>query len=159
MSQPRTASPGTPHRDAQRQRVYAWEDRVVAPHGGGSIAFAAAQPMVDAIWAELGLRFPPRVAPLPPQARRRVADANRLRLRLPPACPPWVLLHELAHALSSTQDGASDGHGAVFMGLYLDLLVRYLRLDRGMLLASLAAAGIAVQEDARPVFLDPPGAA
>ncbi|ONG56254.1 hypothetical protein BKE38_06275 [Pseudoroseomonas deserti] len=143
-------------RDAQRQRVYAWEDRVIAPHGGGMIAFAAAQPMVDAIWAELGLRFPPKVEPLPHQARRRIADADRLRLRLPAACPPWVLLHELAHSLTSTAEGASDGHGADFVGLYLQLLIRYLRLDRARLLASLDAAGIAVNLDARPRFLDRP---
>ncbi|WP_159995935.1 hypothetical protein [Roseomonas sp. 18066] len=143
-------------RDAQRQRVYAWEDRVIAPHGGGLVAFAAAQPMVDALWAELGLRFPPKVEPLPPQARRRMADADRLRLRLPLECPPWVLLHELAHCLTSTAEGFSDGHGADFMGLYLQLLTRYLRLDRDTLLASLRAAGIAVNPEARPSFLDRP---
>lgn len=129
---------------------------MVAPHGGAPIAFAAAQGMVDAIWADLGLRYPPRVAPLPPQARRRLADATRLRLRLPPECPDWVLLHELAHALSSTMDGHSDGHGARFMGLYVQLLVRYLRLPETFLLDSLGAAGIIVQPDARPVFLDTP---
>lgn len=140
--------------DRQRQRVYEWEDRVVAPLAGpATIDFAAAQGMVDAIWAELGLRYPPRVEPLPPQARRRVADANRLRLRLPPHCPAWVLLHELAHALSSTAEGRSDGHGPLFMGLYLQLLTRYLRLPEEPLLASLAEAGIVLQRDARPLFL------
>ncbi len=141
--------------DRQRQRVYDWEDRVVAPLAGpATIDFAAAQGMVDALWAELGLRFPPRVEPLPPQAHRRIADADRLRLRLPPQCPAWVLLHELAHALSSTAEGHSDGHGPVFMGLYLQLLTRYLRLSEETLLASLAGAGIAVHPGARPLFLD-----
>ena len=143
-----------PPRDSQRQRVYAWEDRVVAPQAAGMVAFAAAQPMVDAIWGELGLRFPPKVEKLPHQARRRIADADRLRLRLPPECPPWVLLHELAHCLTSTAKGRSDGHGAAFVGVYMQLLVRYLRLDRDALLASLAAEGIAVQPEARPLFLD-----
>jgi hypothetical protein len=145
-----------PPRDSQRGRLYAWEDRVVAPLGGGVVEFAAAQPMVDAIWSELGLRFPPQVVPLPHQARRRMADADRLRLRLPPSSPPWVLLHELAHCLTSTAEGASNGHGADFIGLYLQLLVRYLRMDREALIASLRQAGIAVNPAARPAFLDAP---
>lgn len=143
-------------RDAQRGRVYAWEDRVVAPHDASRIAFAVAQAMVDAIWAELGLAHPPEVTPLPRQSRRTLADATRLRLRLPGQMPSWWLLHELAHALSSTHEGASDGHGAVFVGLYVQLLVRYLRLPRDGLLVSLREAGIVVDEGARAVFLDAP---
>ena len=96
---------GMSGRDRQRARVYAWEDRVVAPHAPDLIPFAAAQAMVDAIWAEMGLRWPPRVERLPPQATVRQADATRLRLRLPEALPSWVLLHELAHALTSTAEG------------------------------------------------------
>jgi hypothetical protein len=141
--------------DRQRSRVYAWEDRVVAPRDPSRIAFAAAQGMVDAIWAEMGLRYPPRVEPMPAQARRRIADANRLTLRLPPMTPSWCLLHELAHAMTTTHDGQSDGHGPLFVGVYLRLLERYLRLDPAPLLESLALAGIAVARDARPVFADP----
>ncbi len=142
-------------RDRQRSRVYAWEDRVVAPRDASTIPFAAAQGMVDAIWAEMGLRHPPRVEPLPAQVRIRLADANRLTLRLPAATPSWCLLHELAHAMTTTHDGESDGHGPRFVGVYLQLLCRYLRLDRDGLLRSLAEAGIAADPAARPVFVDP----
>ena len=69
-------------RDHQRSQVYAWEERFVAPCDPSSIAFAQAQGMVDAIWAEMGLRFPPKVVPLPRQARATVADATRLLIRL-----------------------------------------------------------------------------
>lgn len=141
-------------RDRQRARVYAWEDRVVAPHGPDLIPFAAAQVMVDAIWAEMGLRWPPKVERLPGQATVRQADATRLRLRLPEALPSWVLLHELAHAMTSTAEGGTDGHGPRFMGLYLQLLERYLRLPAVSLLPSLREAGIKVDLSARPVFLD-----
>ena len=57
--------------------------------------------------------------------------------------------------MSTTDDGRSDGHGPVFMGLYVRLLVRYLRLDEAWLLASLQDAGISIERDACPVFLDP----
>jgi hypothetical protein len=141
-------------RDQQRARVYAWEDREIAPRDPSMVAFAAAQGMVDAIWADLGLSWPPRVEALPAQATTRMADANRLTLRLPARLPSWCLLHELAHALTTTHDGASDGHGPVFVGVYAGLLARYLRLDRDWLLSSLAGAGVAVDMAARPVFLD-----
>ena len=126
----------------------------MAPHDAGLVSFAEAAPMVRAIWAELGLRYPPAVAPLPRNARVTMASANRLSLFLPEKTPSWCLLHELAHALSSTQDGHSDGHGAIFVGLYCQLLVRYLRLQEGTLFDSLRAANIAVRADARPLFLD-----
>lgn len=140
--------------DRQRARVYAWEDAVVTPADRSVVPFSLAQGMVDAIWSELGLRFPPKVEVLPRQARRLKADGSRLRLRLPEAIPSWLLLHELAHALSSTADGASDGHGPDFMGLYVQLLERYLRLPAAGLIRSAVDAGIAIHPDARPLFSD-----
>jgi hypothetical protein len=97
------------------------------------------------------LRFPPKVEPLPRQAR---STANRLTIRLPDTCPSWWLLHELAHALTSTHDGRSDGHRAKFMGLYVQLLTRYLRLPKDALLKSVHAAGIEIDPQAVPAFLD-----
>jgi hypothetical protein len=140
--------------DRQRARVYAWEDAVIAPRDASHVAFASAQAMVDAIWRETGLAYPPRVERLPRQASTRLADATRLTLRLPDRVPSWCLLHELAHAMTTTHDGHSDGHGPIFVGVYVGLLSRYLRLERAWLLGSLAEAGVAVRETARPVFLD-----
>jgi hypothetical protein len=57
-----------------------------------------------------------------------MADANRLTIRLPGTCPSWWLLYEIAHAMTTDYDGWSDGHGAKFMGLYVQLLTRYLRV-------------------------------
>jgi hypothetical protein len=126
----------------------------VAPHAPGMVRFADAPAMVAAIWAELGLRYPPAVERLPRNARVTMASANRLSLFLPDETPSWCLLHEMAHALSSTQDGGSDGHGAIFVGLYCQLLVRYLRLDGEKLMVSLHEANISIQPDAMPIFLD-----
>jgi hypothetical protein len=64
-------------------------------------------------------------------------------------------LHEIANAMTSMADGQSDGHGPIFMGVYLQLLVRYLRADEAELLQSLAGRGISLIRDARAVFLDP----
>lgn len=112
--------------------------------------------MVSAIWDDMELRYPPAVERLPRQATATLASANRLSIFLPDRTPSWCLLHEIAHAMTTSQDGHSDGHGPVFMGIYVRLLVRYLRLDEAALLGSLRDAGIAVERDARPVFVDPP---
>jgi hypothetical protein len=128
---------------------------VVAPRDPTTVAFTAAPAMVDAIWSDMALRYPPAVERLPRRATATLACANRLSIFLPERTPSWCLLHEIAHAMSTTEDGRSDGHGAVFMGLYVRLLVRYLRLDPSGLLASLTAAGVQVAVDAHPVFLDP----
>ena len=102
----------------------------------------------------MGLRYPPQVERLPKQATATMARANRLSLRLREQTPSWCLLHELAHAMSATHDGQSDGHGPIFMGLYVQLLVRYLRLDRAELLQSLQNDGINILAEAAPVFVD-----
>ena len=141
-------------RDGQRARLYDWEDTVVAPHDQSLIAFVQAQGIVDAIWGEMALRYPLKVERLPRQATARQADATRLILRLPKQVPSWILLHERAHAMTSTHDGVSDGHGQRFVGLYVDLLVRYLRLDPTVLRESLERAGITINPAARPMFLD-----
>ncbi|WP_458097774.1 hypothetical protein [Roseomonas sp. WA12] len=140
-------------RDAQRARVYAWEEEAVVPHGQAPIPFTAVQGMVDAIWVEIGLRWPPKVEPLPPQARRLQGTGSRLVLRLPDPVPAFLLFHELAHALSSSADGKTDGHGPRFVGLYLQLLTRYLRLPENELLRALEEQRVVVDRAAVPAFL------
>ncbi len=143
------------HRDRQRSRVYAWEDRCVAVSDTSMLPFAAADGMIRAIWTDLGLRFPPAVERLPRNCRC-LGDATRLRVRLGTTFPSWCLLHELAHSLTSTHDGASDGHGARFMAVYVMLLSRYMRLDPDTLATSAAQAGVRVARDTMPVFVDQP---
>jgi hypothetical protein len=138
------------------RRLYAWEDAEVAPRDASRVPFAQMQALVDHVWAAEGLRFPPRVRPLPRQARSTVARATRLAIEAPAELPSWVLLHELAHAMSSTADGGNDGHGPGFVGLYLQLLVRHARMPRAALEASLAAAGIGFDPAPRPAFVDGP---
>ncbi len=141
-------------RDGQRGRVYAWENRIIAPRDTTFVAFARAQPMVDAIWTETGLKYPPAVEPLPRQSSATLASATRLSIFLPAKTPSWCLVHELAHAMTSDVDANSDGHGPIFMGVYLKLIARYLRLDPDRLLESATVDGIAVTSDAKPIFVD-----
>jgi hypothetical protein len=139
--------------DAAARRLYAWEDAEVGPREASRVPFGQLQALVDHVWAAEGLRFPPRVKRLPHQARRTVARATRLAIEAPAVLPTWILLHELAHALTSTAEGDNDGHGPRFVGLYLHLLVRHARMPEAALVASLRAAGIAFDRSARPAFL------
>jgi hypothetical protein len=132
--------------DPHARRLYAWEDAVVAPRDRSLVPFARLQALVDHVWAEEGRRWPPRVRPLPRQAHRTVARATRLAIEAPPELPSWVLLHEVAHALTADADGGHAGHGPDFVRAYLRLLVRHARLDRPMLEATLTAAGIVWEE-------------
>ena len=141
--------------DRQRSRGYGWKRQVVAPRDVSFIPFAPAQGMVDAIWTEMGLSVPPEVEQLPRQATTTIASATRLSIFLSDATPSWCLLHAIAHVMTSSMEGCSNGQGPAFIGTYVRLLVRYRRCDEADLLASLARAGIAVARDARPMFVDP----
>ncbi|QYU69489.1 hypothetical protein J4558_04910 [Leptolyngbya sp. 15MV] len=63
--------------DAAARRLYAWEDAVIAPRDRSLVPFAQLQALVDHVWAAEGRHFPPRVKPLPRQARGTVARASR----------------------------------------------------------------------------------
>ena len=45
--------------DPQRRRVYAWEDRAVAPHDVALVPFVRLQSLVDHVWMQEGLFWPP----------------------------------------------------------------------------------------------------
>jgi len=111
--------------------------------------------MVDAIWSDMGLRYPPAVVPLARQASRTIGRADRLSIALGEQTPSWCLVHELAHVMTSHADGRSDGHGPIFVGIYVRLLERYLRLDLQFLSDSLREAGIEFVRNARSVIVDP----
>lgn len=148
--------PGAAHltgtRDYQRSRVYAWENRVIAPLAPGVVSFGEAKGMVNAIWAETGLKYPPAVEPLPKQARVTVASANRLVIFLPGTTASWCLLNEIAHAMTSTAEGNSHGHGKIFMGIYVQLILRYLKIEVNTLMHTLDNLGVELNSDARPLF-------
>jgi hypothetical protein len=138
---------------ARNRRLYAWENRVVAPLDRSVVPFERMQAIVDHVWAAEGLKWPPRVRPRR-ATRATLATGSRLAIEAPASLPSWVLLHEVAHALTSTAEGAGDGHGPDFVGIYVRLLVRHGRLDLAMLEATLAEDGIRWNPDARPAFID-----
>jgi hypothetical protein len=115
--------------DYQRSRFYAWEDRHVHPKDTGTIPFEQAQSIVDYVWARAGLSYPPGVRELARNARRTVANANRLTINIPASgISSTVLLHEIAHSM--TTDAANErthAHGPRYVGVFMKLLCRLIQ--------------------------------
>ena len=56
--------------------------------------------------------------------------------------------------MTTTAEGWSDGHGTTFMGVYVRLLARYLRLDPADFARTARDDHIKIADDARPAFAD-----
>ena len=97
-------------RDPQRSRVYAWEEAVVAPRDPSAIPYKQAQMLVDGIWLAEQLLYPPRVAPMPRQARRTWATGSRTTIRLPqdPACLAHLDHHNQGAILLKGSEGSAQ---------------------------------------------------
>lgn len=137
--------------DRQKSKVYRWEDVVVSPHDTMAIFFHQVEAIVNYIWEREGLQYPPMVAPISKKSRH-VGYGSRLKVQFQPITYTWIVLHELSHSLTSTCDGRSNRHGALYMGIYIQLLHRYLHLDFAELVKSAEAYGLKVKPDAKPVF-------
>lgn len=127
-------------RDYQRQAVYNWENRVVA--------LPVARAIVAYVWAREGLKNPPKVSELPRQCSVKAGDGRREEVRFPSETKTWIVLHELAHAMAP-----SDLHGPVYVGIYIQLLSRYMNMSVSELAQSAEKAGVEFDLLAKPEFL------
>lgn len=140
-------------RDYQRSACYTWEQEIVAPKGRALVPFCKAQAMVDWIWETEGLSYPPVVRLLSP-TNRATAMANRTEVFFRENVETWVILHELAHSMTSTIEGDSVGHRAPWLGVYMQLAAKYLGIPVLVLTATAGKAGLDFDITARPIFLD-----
>jgi hypothetical protein len=141
-------------RDVQKSKVYAWENKVIAPRSHVMIKFDVAQQFVDGVWLRNGWLFPPTVGKMAAHAKRVWANGNRTRINIRENTPAWVILHELAHTATGTIHGDSDGHGADFMGVYLKLLETVLGIPLPLTMYTLNKTGIKYNIGAKPTWLD-----
>ena len=124
--------------DFQRARVYRWEQAHVLPRDAVPLGLAQVYRWAEADRAQEAGWQPPEVKD---GRGRRHACGSREVIKL----PRWartrpIVLHECAHGL------APDKHGPRFVATYLDLLERFMNLDRATLLQSLLQAGIRVAD-------------
>lgn len=140
-------------RDAQKQRVYDWEHKVVNPRVVATVHGDNLQTFVDGVWMKLGLLYPPKVSRMPKNVRKARADATRLTLRFTEVnTPTWVVVHEIAHALTASIEGNSERHGEKFMGVYLKLLDQICGLPLALTMYSLKEHNVAYDLTAQPVI-------
>lgn len=125
-------------RDYQKSKLYAWENLIISPKDHNIIPYDQLQNIVDYIWNQESLRYPPRVIPLPKQATSKWACANRLKIEAPEkGLPSWVLIHELCHCLTITfeNDHPNGGaHGPIFVGIYMKLIEKYVKIPLSLLM-------------------------
>ncbi len=113
-------------RDFQKQRVYDWEDQHIGPRDTTPVPFEQIQHIVAYCWPA---SHPPRIEPLPKLSRKE-GTGHRLRLRFPADRPTrtWIILHEMAHALTY-----GDGHGPNFVAVYMQLVEKHLNIPLALL--------------------------
>ena len=139
-------------RDRQKSKVYDWERKYIAPFDKSNVPFDNINGIVKYIWEQEGLKYPPEVKKI--DVRNYAWGTGcRTAVHFQENAPTWLILHELAHSMTCTIHNESNEHGALFMGLYIQLASRYLKLDFTELLTSAIAFGLRVDAKARPVFL------
>jgi hypothetical protein len=141
-------------RDYQKSACYAWEREVIAPRGGAFVEFEKAQDLVNWIWNEEGLSYPPVIERLHQNNTTAEATGGRMMVHIRDRVQTWVVLHELAHSMTSNIDGRNVGHRAIWVGVYMKLASKYLGIPLLILTATAARRGIAFDITALPIFLD-----
>lgn len=128
-------------REYQQSRVYDWEQHHVPK--GEWIPFGEIQTHINHLWDAMGLKFPPRLEQMPKQNRKWAGAANRDKVQIPIAgCSTRTLLHELAHTMTMNLDGLGHQHNEFFVGMYIVLIERFLRVAAPLLHYTAKISGV-----------------
>lgn len=143
-------------RDYQKQKVYDWEDKYIQKYDKSQVPFKDIKNIVDYVWQSEGLEYPPRVEAFSAKVKRRLGDATRncVRFHEDRTTTTMVILHELAHSMTSDFEGRTAKHGELFVGMYMKLLAKYLDIPWTVLYYTAGRAGIDYDTSVKPVFLD-----
>lgn len=121
-------------RDSQRSKVYRWE-RNLPGWDDPALTFCECGGLIHRLWPLYVPRLPP---PRVTDGRgRRTACGGRRAIKLPVfARTRIIVLHELAHAIvdqyTYTRRNLPPFHGGLFMRVFIDLLVRFSKIDRAL---------------------------
>lgn len=122
--------------DYQKSRVYRWENEHIHSIDTQCLSVEEAQDWVDFIWANIGRTHPPVVS-INKRYRAKAATGWRLKLEfMPGMLTRSIIIHELTHALyndgtreSEILQTDSDGHGPLYVGSYVNLLIRFMKFN------------------------------
>lgn len=146
---------------ARDKAVYRWEDKVLAPHDRVNLDPRTAQVVCNHVWSETGLLHPPKITY---QRGLSGAHANRLEITVGDTLPHHWLFHEMAHCMDQSVETAvgatamrpdsevSGGsyHDENWLGLYVNMLDRYLNLPKLWLYGTLRDHGLTVSYAPKP---------
>ncbi len=138
-------------RDYQQSKVYHWQSVILYPMDKSRVDFDQAHDLLYYVWRDEGLEYPPIIVPLAPNEKKASAKANRLKIWWPTnkSLPSFVLLHEVAHSMTTNYEGIGDRHGKDFVGVYMRLLNKHLRIPLPLLFYTAKVAGVEFDYQAR----------
>lgn len=129
-------------KDYQKNKFYQWEDKEIISKDSSNVSYDNIQNVVNYIWEQEGLEYPPKVIPIDKRNTTTWAKANRNTICCPSELPNTIILHELSHSMTSNIEGESAKHGARFVGVYMNLLSKYANFDLLQLMYSAKQSGI-----------------
>jgi hypothetical protein len=135
--------------DTQQDKLYAWERRFIAPKDINPIDITIVKGIVNYVWLQEGLKYPPLVGLLSEKAKHD-GEGDRLEVNFKRRTYTWIVLHELAHSMTSLHDGKTNGHGAYYVGMYAQLLSRYMNIDLQFIKDTLDKYHIKYELDVKP---------
>lgn len=141
-------------RDYQKSKVYAWEWDTFRSKDTSKIPHANAQGLIDYIWTQEGLLYPPRVEVLDKRTTRWAGKANRRNIWLPEYTTNSVIIHELSHSMTCNVDDVSDGHGKQYVGVYMKMLDKYMKVPMPMLMYTAQKHGVQYDITTKPWCVD-----
>lgn len=137
-------------KDYQQGKVYRWENEHIHRHDKQILTLEEAQDWIDFIWANLGRQYPPIIS----INKRYKAKSTGSRLKLEfiaNMLTRSIIIHELTHSLyndgtynSEILQTDDDGHGPMFVGSYVNLLVRFMKFPLPLMYYTLHEANIDV---------------
>lgn len=138
-------------RDYQQGKVYGWERNFKE---GPWSNFNEIQTIVNYIWNDLSLKYPPQVDKLH-NKDKALGRANRLKVYFPEkGASLLTILHELAHSLTAKVDDYTHQHNEYFVGMYMTLLNKYLGYEYPVLWYLANKYGVQFQLNVRPLIED-----
>lgn len=140
-------------RDYQVSKLYNWEQTLPS---GGMIEIENAQAIVNHVWTQEKLDYPPTVVLIDQRTTKWAGKASRMRIQLQPTVCMRVLLHEMSHSMTSSVDcmEGSMQHNEWFVGVYIKLLEKYLNVPMPLMLYTLNKHNVDFDIMAYPTFLD-----
>ncbi len=137
-------------KDYQQYKVYSWESSF--PEGQW-VPYDQCQSIIDYIWFDMKLKNSPRLKPL--LGHKWAGKANRLNVFLPErGASTKTIIHELAHSMTMNVDGLGHQHGPRFVGVYMVMLEKYIKLPMAMLVYTAKKDNVDFDLYAKPAITD-----